>query len=604
MKNFTFSWHNLLCCLRDVMRGVAKPIVQELPFVVFMTLLNSIEILQNIHGWIVSQDPTNTLIDFACRLCNSFVFVYVLTWLVLLLHRRWIKVFLYVIMLILFAVNYYVERQFQMMISPQLITLIFETNRSEATEFISTYFSNALFIRVLMTLMLLIIVIVVAEYIYAKKLNTWFKKLQMNLAFCLIPLLGLGIAPMGNYFRLFNAHKTDNVISWNTASFCHQNDLISKILYSTKSLCLVAEEMHQSIATTKNMRRDNRIVSADTCLNVVMVIGESYNRTHAGIYGYSLPTTPNMRCEAQEGRLIIFTSVSTPYNVTSPIMRNVLCCNSIGLKEKWNETPFFPAIMHSAGYNVYYWDNQKSFGVNEGCTFAMNSFIYNDEIIKLSYNNLNSKSYPFDGQFIDSFKNEVTLSPNFNFVMLHLMGQHVKFAERFPNDEHNTVFTSDSIHRTESYINDEKKQLIADYDNATLYNDHVMDMIFDIFKKSNSIVVYFSDHGEEVYDYQDQLGRDGNPLTPQKLKHQYQVPFVVWCSDSYRTNHPQTMLALQKAATKLFSIDNVCNIIFNIANVQTSYYREQLDPLSDNYVMPRRVVEDNYDFDEIMSAAN
>ena len=59
-----------------------------------------------------------------------------------------------------------------------------------------------------------------------------------------------------------------------------------------------------------------------------------------------------------------------------------------------------------------------------------------------------------------------------------------------------------------------------------------------------------------------------------------------------------------KAATKLFSIDNVCNIIFNIANVQTSYYREQLDPLSDNYVMPRRVVEDNYDFDEIMSAAN
>ena len=37
----------------------------------------------------------------------------------------------------------------------------------------------------------------------------------------------------------------------------------------------------------------------------------------------------------------------------------------------------------------------------------------------------------------------------------------------------------------------------------TLYNDYVLKNIIDLFRDKNTVVLYFSDHGEEIYDYRD-----------------------------------------------------------------------------------------------------
>ena len=41
---------------------------------------------------------------------------------------------------------------------------------------------------------------------------------------------------------------------------------------------------------------------------------------------------------------------------------------------------------------------------------------------------------------------------------------------------------------------------MAHYDNATRWNDEVVDRILSNFANEDAVVVYFSDHGEEVYD--------------------------------------------------------------------------------------------------------
>ena len=44
-----------------------------------------------------------------------------------------------------------------------------------------------------------------------------------------------------------------------------------------------------------------------------------------------------------------------------------------------------------------------------------------------------------------------------------------------------------------------KNKTIADYDNATLYNDIVLSKIVDLFRQQEAIVIYLSDHGEDCY---------------------------------------------------------------------------------------------------------
>ena len=75
------------------------------------------------------------------------------------------------------------------------------------------------------------------------------------------------------------------------------------------------------------------------------------------------------------------------------------------------------------------------------------------------------------------------------------------------------------------------------YDNAVLYNDYVVSSIIMQLKKRQeaSLMVYFSDHGEEVFDTLGNLfcGRNEGKPTPAM----YTVPFIVWSNSLYNSQH-------------------------------------------------------------------
>ena len=76
------------------------------------------------------------------------------------------------------------------------------------------------------------------------------------------------------------------------------------------------------------------------------------------------------------------------------------------------------------------------------------------------------------------------------------------FNDQLPED-------ADSIRfRKESWLTEEMRDDIAHYDNATRYNDHVLEQIIRLYEGQRTVVVYLSDHGEEVYDYRASSGRD------------------------------------------------------------------------------------------------
>ena len=148
------------------------------------------------------------------------------------------------------------------------------------------------------------------------------------------------------------------------------------------------------------------------------------------------------------------------------------------------------------------------------------------------------------------------------------------------------------------------KTEIAYYDNATRYNDDVIRQLTSLYKDQTTVMVYFSDHGEEVYDYRDSYGRDDwsmGSAPRQVLRYQYMVPFVVWCSDKYLRQYPEMAGQLRQSIDKPLMLDNVCHLLFHLAHLQTPYYKPRRDVLSPGYSCPKRLINDQMDYNEIMS---
>lgn len=121
-----------------------------------------------------------------------------------------------------------------------------------------------------------------------------------------------------------------------------------------------------------------------------------------------------------------------------------------------------------------------------------------------------------------------------------------------------------------------------------------------MFENKNTILFYLSDHGEEVFDFRNRIGREHGPLFDKKLFFEYQVPFMVWCSNTFIRKHPDTIDAIKKAEDKPLMSDILFNTLFNVAGIQTDIYRQEDDVLHQSYQSRKRIIEGQLDYDKEM----
>lgn len=138
----------------------------------------------------------------------------------------------------------------------------------------------------------------------------------------------------------------------------------------------------------------------------------------------------------------------------------------------------------------------------------------------------------------------------------------------------------------------EKRQDIAHYDNATLYHDFVIGKLFKYFRDTPTIMIYLSDHGEEVYDYRNNKGRnfDNNRISTNMLEYQFKVPFFIWMSDKYKVDHSELLEQINLYKDRPFVTDITFNMLFGLAGIKTKYYNEQQDLLHKNFIKPKRLL--------------
>jgi heptose-I-phosphate ethanolaminephosphotransferase len=81
-----------------------------------------------------------------------------------------------------------------------------------------------------------------------------------------------------------------------------------------------------------------------------------------------------------------------------------------------------------------------------------------------------------------------------------------------------------------------KVNLLREYDNAVKYNDYILFNVLSMLKKQKGekSFIMFSDHGESLFDKQDQCYH-GSAFP---AKSEVEIPLVLWFSDSFKNHHP------------------------------------------------------------------
>lgn len=566
------------------MKSFMKPIVEQWPLMLAYIVL---------IGWSsVTKNPIP-------RWMLIFLHAYMLAAVVTFSKSKVVKALAYIVIYVLFTTEITLEWIFGMNISPNVIMLFVETNARESKEFLESMLDKPQLWQVPLCVAGMIVLNIIVEK-NRLRVNQWCKgpKTTKVLRGIAIILLVGGVIFSYNYVKLFLCDEMNEVDEWRS-HMRNPDDLVTKVVVSFYDMSIAEKEMSRVITLAEQVEALPQSANNDS-LNVIVVIGESYIREHAALYGYPLQTTPFLSHEQKEGRLFIFTDMVSPYNQTTRVIRNLLSCNSLGHHEDWSSAPPFTAIYKKNGYHVTMYDNQKNFDMGFVFAYSLNTYLYHPQIMKVCYHETNDSTFEFDGQMVDDYQKRQTPSAK-RLVLFHLLGQHVGFEYRYPKNF--AYFNEDSLSfRKEPWLTKDMREDIVHYDNATRYNDHVLQQIIGLYDQQNTIVVYLSDHGEEVYDYRENSGRDdwGMGSDPrQVLRWQYMVPFVVWCSDKYAATHPDIIKQLQNATSRPAMLDNVCQLLFHLSDLKTPYYNKTRDVLSSDYVCPKRILNESIDCDSL-----
>ena len=518
-----------------------------------------------------------------------------MAWACCFIKWRIVRGLIYMATVSLFAINIFLTLNFDTMISPWILLLIHETNSNESSEFLSTYALSTPSIVTYGLTLLSVGLIVIGE----KMGRSITIKRPRLMLFPFIFWLAVGVWQAVLVIMMFFASTQSQLQAWyeGKAFYCIENTP-ANLLYSCYHLHLTNHENDAAWEASEKVFQSTVTRDEKDTLDVVLIIGESYNKYHASIYGYYLDTTPTMREQQKRGNLFVFQDAVSPYNMTTLAVKNMLSTNSISLHQSWEEHPLVMTIFRKAGFDIAIWDNQKSENNVLFHDFSNNSLLYGKKMVESTYHHLNNAPFDYDLQLVDTALT-VKRKPGSTLTVFHLMGQHTAPIWRYPENDENAIYTADSIQRND--LNDYQRQYIAEYDNATRYNDHVIGSIIQYYRQRNAVILYLSDHGDEVYDYRDVVGRTHEPVKQkQALKYQYEIPMVLWCSDQFIQRHPNTMQNIRRAILRPFSSDNVPQLLMGLSSIHSSFYEPKKDVLSNQYHCGKRIVQNTTDYDAVM----
>lgn len=273
----------------------------------------------------------------------------------------------------------------------------------------------------------------------------------------------------------------------------------------------------------------------------------------------------------------------------------------VGQKGEWCDYPLFPELLRKAGYHTTFITNQFLPKAKEAVyDFSGGFFLNNPVLSQQMFDSRNENLHTYDAGLLNDYKR---IKPNigeYEFTIFHLLGQHVNYRQRYPdNQRHIWVSSYDDIRPD---LNGKQKRTLSDYDNATLYNDSVVDQIVRLYRNRDAIVVYMPDHGEECYEgNRGFICRNHSATIDYDLAHyEFEIPFWIYCSPTYTRRHPEMVKEIKAAKDRRFMTDALPHLLMHLAGISSPDYHKEYDVLSTEYNEQRpRLLKGYADYDKL-----
>lgn len=326
----------------------------------------------------------------------------------------------------------------------------------------------------------------------------------------------------------------------------------------------------------------------DTRRNYVFIIGESANRNHMSVYGYHRPTTPLIQARKD---VLKFTDVAAACTHTIQALRGTLLFHDLDGRENILAARSIIGLLDNAGFDTWWLSNQTDSA--DGLTGV--AVIAGDADGKRFFNKIRSsdKEISYDETLLPALE-EVLSGPGRNkAVFLHLMGSHVSYNHRYPKEFN--VFRSIHDIPDAEWRGPEEKQIINEYDNSILHTDHFVNEVIETVKRhgGRAMVVYISDHGQEVYDTLPIRGQE--ELNP--TRNMFDVPLFCWFSEEYKKANPEILKVAQANLHKPFSLNYFSQSAAELSRIGFDEFNPRYSIFSKEYASPLRLVnvDGNYD---------
>ena len=537
--------------------------------------------------------------------------------------RRITRGIIYIVAYTVAIVDVYCFVKFESALNPSILMLVNETDPREAGEFFSSYVTPDLLLTNVGWVLLVLLVHLIwtvhrntkrpaALYMIENRISAWMGRRALLWSCVIAALMATSICfshkNLKELYVLMNK-KTLGEVEHKLTEKDRGNQFLPmyRLAFSIRANNLAAQQIDILHDVAGKVTVDS---CSFTSPEIVLIIGEAYNKRHSQLYGYEYETTPRQLQLEKEGSLVKFDDVVAPWNLTSYVFKHFMSTYTVGDSGAWCDYPLFTQVFRRAGYHVSFLTNEFLPKAKQAVYDFSGGFFLNDPVLSnLQFDSRNKKLHIFDEGLLHDYRQMSeerrqkgdTLQRG-NLTIFHLIGQHQDYRIRCPKSKrHFTV--DDYADRTD--LKPRWKRNLCNYDNATRYNDSIVTEMIRLFENKDAIVIYMPDHGEEVHSRQlpHFSGRMHSTKIIKRLaREEFEIPFWIWASDKYRTNHLDVWQETRQASSRRYMTDALPHLLMYLGGIHCQYYNPELNILSPKYNEQRpRILKNQTDYDVLMA---
>ncbi|SFT56450.1 heptose-I-phosphate ethanolaminephosphotransferase [Selenomonas sp. GACV-9] len=541
---------------------------RKIKFIIFLLLTNSstafcylIPPINDIFYSIVR------FVGYEALVCSWCIFVVLFASFVEKRYKKIARMFLYLLMLcsfVLFLVDIVLLVKFNSIFDQAKIEIVLGTSPSTVREFLELYLLDV------RTLIYLIILCGIAyKVIKVKRADN----IHAGLSYLL-----LALGAVGAVVFFFNVYRTGlfGLLEKNI----YRGLLINRVCMDTyAAIDSLGDEERITLSFDNSEEKITENDSDD--LNVIFVLGESVDRNKMSAYGYHLNNTPFLSSWVHDNEAYLFRDTIAPANYTTKAMELIFTFTDKNDQGKWYDNANIIDVAKKAGFHTAWISNQSPVGKygNTDRILANRCDYY--DFTSVEGGGTGSLTRPLDEEVLSLLDKAKSSDSNKNFYIIHLEGSHEVFSMRYPAEFN--VFNEND----EGTDNVKWNKSRAEYANSVLYTDYVLNEIIKRFKNDNAVVIYISDHGNDVYD--DGRNFVGHSGENERSPHMVEVPMFIWGSQKYWSTHQSMRDSIIAAVNKPFMTDDMIYLFEDIMQIKSSSYKPEHSVVNSLFVPKRRI---------------